>query len=132
MDNTESTARAIGRLNVALSSAESSALSQQHLVVIKRLTAGVADDPCCWYPTANFSSRYRMRRGYRFLSFDRGSIPQAPLWKIIKRSEMLDAPIIPENDGAGLPGNPTLDIRGLSDVIVKQLKQSATFSSIQL
>ena len=32
--------------------------------------------------------------------------PQTPLWKVIKSSEMLDAPVIPENDGAGLPGQP--------------------------
>ena len=45
---------------------------------------------------------------------------------------MLDAAIIPKNNRARLPSYPALNARGISDVIVKQLKQSSTFSSIQL
>ena len=44
---------------------------------------------------------------------------------------MLDAAIIPKNNRARLPSHPALNVRGISDVIVKQLKQSSTFSSIQ-
>ena len=44
MDNTESMAQEIERLKIALSNAESSALSQQHLAATGRLTAGVAHE----------------------------------------------------------------------------------------
>ena len=44
MDDTESMAQEIERLKVALSNAESSALSQQHLAATGRLTAGVAHE----------------------------------------------------------------------------------------
>ena len=44
MDDTESMAQEIERLKIALSNAESSALSQQHLAATGRLTAGVAHE----------------------------------------------------------------------------------------